>query len=535
MPTKHKIAVPAKASEVRTFLDGCRSRFVEDLGYVRKLLENLRQTDQRLACVYKVYSRGEKQGGEEMKHPRKVRLKFNSYNTQKGKTTASLYDVPDIVGLTVVVSYPSDISRVAEVVDGLIEGGQLDCSMPPSKTAGASGADEVRSLFGRVITTGGYFACHYNVAKPGVGPQPICEVQIKTVLHDAWGAKTHDLTYKPSNRTDRELLQSFQLLGTMLANLDKQSDTLTDSISRTAGVKERKRARVQAETLRASAHDGVGSLRDNGHPAAAQLEVLLTQIDGIVPGGAVQPETDQVARKLLSLFKHESPPGSQSIRRDICLLMCYLASKSNRRGDFRSAQDAIETWAEKGVDHSERLLAKSWGALAAFGAGDASEAIELGDEAVSFLDGLDDTLLGEPKLLRQAHSLFSSMSYYHADRVGSHEGALSDSATHASAFAARASEVRKRLNLPIGLESDDSDLAVALEDAKLGRAAFAALDTCAFVGIQLAANEEDLRWAWRRLGTLHAKKPAGLDPLASLLFDYHEYCARERLAELESG
>ena len=109
---KHNIAVPANRAEVRSFLDGCRARFVQEFDKTRKLVEELRAENPMLRCIYKIYSRGASQGGDELKSSRKVRLKFDEYNITAGNRTASLYDVPDIIGLTIVVAYPSDINVV---------------------------------------------------------------------------------------------------------------------------------------------------------------------------------------------------------------------------------------------------------------------------------------------------------------------------------------------------------------------------------------------------------------------------------------
>ncbi|GEM_PF-6071332 len=74
-----------------------------------------------------------------------------------------------------------------------------------------------------------------------------------------------------------------------------------------------------------------------------------------------------------------------------------------------------------------------------------------------------------------------------------------------------------------------------LLDHEAGSRVFSSLDNEAFVRIQTARTESELRDARTKLQILHDKKPAGLDPLASWLFDYHDYCARMRLAELEAN
>lgn len=134
-----------------------------------------------------------------------------------------------------------------------------------------------------------------------------------------------------------------------------------------------------------------------------------------------------------------------------------------------------------------------------------------------------------------ANSLFSSLAYYHADRVGSHEGSARDSVNQARIMLDRAAAYSTSFGVPVhGLDSTDQEIEVALSHAELGGSVFATLDNEAFVRIQTATSEAELRRVRARLQFLHDKKPVGSDPLASLLFDFHDYCARMRLAELEA-
>ena len=91
----------------------------------------------------------------------------------------------------------------------------------------------------------GYFACHYNLRSSDYTTHtPICEVQIKTVLHDGWGAKTHDLTYKSSMDLDPSLVEGFELLGDTLAKIDQQSDLLRKSLENRIRVRNEKQEAI---------------------------------------------------------------------------------------------------------------------------------------------------------------------------------------------------------------------------------------------------------------------------------------------------
>jgi ppGpp synthetase/RelA/SpoT-type nucleotidyltranferase len=523
----HNIGVPAKASEVHSFLSGCRGRFIQDLGKVRTILKEIRSTDPSLRCIYKVYSRGDPQGGEELKNSRKVRLKFDEFNIKAGKTSASLYDVPDIIGLTVVVSYPSDINLVAAALDRVIEEKRLISVLSATPVSAGSKSALIISRFGRPIESKGYFACHYNVRTQGTGPRPICEVQIKTILHDAWGAKTHDLTYKPSGRTDQELRNSFDLLGDMLANLDQQSDALRRSIERTATIREKKRRAVRVSTLMVPV---TASIQDLANASLkGRFSRLYNKIIVMGPGTS-QQEASAALSKLLSLF--ETSPRVTS------LMLCLLAVMVDRREFFEHAQDAIEAWEDSESDALTKLRVRCLGALAAFSAGDASEAIDIGEEILPEVVnavGVASQPQEKIRALRLATSLYSSLAYYHADRIGSHEGEKRDSRGKCLGFLGAGLGLCRQLGLPAdGLASDRAALATALEDSELGPSAFEAYDNEAFVRIQTAATETELHDARALLHFVHEKSESNNDGRAKPLFEYHDYCARMRLAELEA-
>ncbi|WP_289016555.1 hypothetical protein [uncultured Methylobacterium sp.] len=389
----HLVDVPAKALAVQTFLAENRGRFLEEIERVKKIIAEKHQHDRRMLCIYKVYSRGSAQGEDALKHPRKVRLKFDRHNRKAGRTQASLYDVPDIVGLTIVVSYPSDINTVALVVDELVDQGLLLVPASMTTVVGTKADGRITSRYGRATESGGYFACHYNLQTPGIGARPVCEIQIKTVLHDAWGAKTHDLTYKPADRTDRDLLSSFELLGDVLANVDMQSDILRSSIGRRAAVREAKRSAIQIETIRASAANAVAHAEKEGLAHAADMRAIYGRIEA----ADLYVETElaqKLYRELTVLFDADHDKS--------CLLMCLLAVRSRRPEHGQNAQEAIRSWIEDAANDLDQIWARGVAALAAFGVGNASEAIDNAEEAVAVLERVDPAMLSPKEQNRLA-------------------------------------------------------------------------------------------------------------------------------------
>lgn len=136
----------------------------------------------------KVYGRDDRQSGDKFKDVRKIAGKFNSYHRSKKNPLGSLWEVPEIIGFTVVVSYPSDVKRVSRITDELISTGPFRAE----KIKGVHKDDRHKAPigidpeFGRVLADRGYFACHYNVREKHYEElTPICEIQVKTAVHDA--------------------------------------------------------------------------------------------------------------------------------------------------------------------------------------------------------------------------------------------------------------------------------------------------------------------------------------------------------------
>lgn len=518
-----RIKVPATPTAIKAFVEATRQSYLNDLANIRRMVEHMVATRRELRCIYKVYSRGSLQNGDELKSSRKIRLKFDEFNLDLGVDEASVFDVPDIVGLTIVVSYPSDISTVCERFDALIEAGELIVPFPVGK---GSSVGKIVTRYGRAIEAGGYYACHYNVRLPAITAGPICEVQIKTLLHDAWGAKTHDLTYKPAGKIGAELLDSFELLGTNLANLDLQSDVLRASIVRTASVRESKRRRLQVAILRENAANRVARVTDTG--VQDKLTVLHVRIGTMSPDTPIA-DGEAVLRELLAIFKLDE----QATMR----VLCYLAAVTQETRFFEQGQDAIRVIGDKSDDEVIRIRSRTMAALAAFSVGEVGEAIDIAELAKVQVNSL--SLSGLPADKRSALdqtsiALCSSLAYYHADIVGSHDGDKRQSAAKAAEYLRESMAMYGVAGLPAaGLFADDQEIITAIQSTKDGLEAFNALDNEAFVMIQTATTEAEIRRASERMHMIHLNRPEQIAGLSDLVRDYHDFCARMRLAELE--
>lgn len=221
---------------VRSFLEDNGGRYESLVRQVVDALEKLR-VEMRNQLVYTVYSRKYKQGGRELKEAWKIVLAVNKarrgfkepeIDPDTGQPLIdeatglpkeiehppepyfSIQDLEDIVGVTAVCVYPSDIQRVRDFV--------------MSRTEWIIHKD-------KRIKQRGYYAHHYTVSVRDPNLTGLrCELQTKTLLHDSWATKTHDLTYKPKGTLDIRMRTQIEVMGDALAAIDRQSDLLKDLI-----------------------------------------------------------------------------------------------------------------------------------------------------------------------------------------------------------------------------------------------------------------------------------------------------------------
>jgi len=178
------------------------------LNTIRNLLDNYRNYKaEGRRTIYRVASRADYQGPDkEFKTDKSVEEKIEQKKIDnKGY---SLKDLEDILGLRIVCFYPSDIETVAQYIRQL-NGRELLIIRDESK--------EYKT---------GYRGHHFVVTLPDAALRDIkCEIQIVTMLFEAWACKTHPLTYKGVG-TKLEHKKHAQLLADALRVADEHSEFL---------------------------------------------------------------------------------------------------------------------------------------------------------------------------------------------------------------------------------------------------------------------------------------------------------------------
>jgi len=193
---------------------------------------------------------------------------------EQGNPSYGFDEIEDLIGVKVICPYPSDIAEVTrwmkqnpsfrvaphivfncadllphcsyvkrgqvfeEVIRDAIQHVQdahSDHSIPKEKI-GEAVKDEARVEHSR-----GYKGYHYSItlggdymAKFPSWEDKRCEVQIKSILEEAWDAKTHEVSYKREETIKKELVDHVALLSDSLRVVDQESEVLKVQIEEEA-------------------------------------------------------------------------------------------------------------------------------------------------------------------------------------------------------------------------------------------------------------------------------------------------------------
>ncbi|WP_112437318.1 hypothetical protein [Rhizobium sp.] len=267
--------------------------------------------------VRSVYGRGSKQGGELLKTNIKIAKKI-AKKRKDGDPTYDVKKVRDIIGLTAVMQYPDQIDIFLEELSKRLEvvGLSIDHVDP--------------------IRRPGYYATHVDITSevaPHLGL--FCELQVKTMLHDAWAAKMHDLNYKPDGELDPRLDRMMQVIADTIESIEIQSQTLRELITERwhAEALWRKAARLRMfESMPA----WLTSKEMMDGAALAVLEKMFKEKSSLLLAAS---DSD-----LLKNTQRDITRSCKKLPRDLWVLFSYLASLTGdtQACDFASVR--ISEW-----------------------------------------------------------------------------------------------------------------------------------------------------------------------------------------------
>jgi len=205
--------------EVKDFIETYKGQYRRLFAEVRSALNEIKTDNLALTDKIKeVYGRDKKQGGDELKSIPKIALKLADW--RRKNPDAQPKDIHDIVGLTVVLHYSDDIDPLVQIMIKALVQKKIVPDVPNDKSANPSYHRDF-----------GYHATHLRLVSHHDAHKDLkIEVQFKTMLHDAWGAKTHDLTYKPKGIINPKIKRVMESIGDSLQAIEVQSESLRDMV-----------------------------------------------------------------------------------------------------------------------------------------------------------------------------------------------------------------------------------------------------------------------------------------------------------------
>jgi len=336
---KSGVRFEAAQAEVTQFMDTNEKRYLRLLERTRHAVE---AAEQQLGSdkVFSTYSRSKKQGtNREVKDRAKIAAKLVEKRTQD--PSYRLEYVVDIVGLTVVVYYPDQIEMFVDAFERVAASVTLGLELYETSNGSART---------KVHRDKGYHATHIKVVSRDPSLARLrAEIQIKTMLHDAWGAKMHDLTYKPGGVLDPSLKQLMESFGDSLQSIEVQSVTLRETILSHSRPLDRLRLAARVQLM-----EGLSKKEFERPEAQVAYLACLDLIRNNIKHLGTCPTDDRAMVEVTTSIADLKKYGIDAVTR--LKLIVYLASYRHEPDLAASVDGALADWAaETSPDHFTKL------------------------------------------------------------------------------------------------------------------------------------------------------------------------------------
>jgi len=374
-------------AEVQKYLGNAnRRRLYEEFQDVvkREILRNL-DTPRHFSLVSEIFSRSDRSPDAPIKTDQKIALKL--YKWSRGldkKDRPKATEIHDIGGVTVVCNYPSDTDQISILFKSSFNSPYFSFS---------------KVDFRDPAKTNGYRAYHAVASGRGNYNGITCEVQIKTSLTMSWGAKTHDLTYKPMGEIDKRLNLYMEKLSNVALILDEQSEILKSLIFDAWEMDEERR-----DTARRQLISGISTSDDS--KVAKIASFISDNTMELSVSSLSDPLHDEALEKIRGCC---SDPGPS---KDLCraVVLYALCRKFGDRNDW--AIEQIDDWYDEiEGDSGEENGVLAFRSVACMALGEYEEAIETGREIVKRAKRLGEE---ERLVIAKANlAYFLSEAYFH--------------------------------------------------------------------------------------------------------------------------
>lgn len=155
---------------------------------------------------------------------------------QEGPNLESLQNLRDMFGARIVTFIPDQIRLVDAAIRNsedfqLAAGFTPRCYLPESTVRRVGLSPDAFEIRG--FKDSGYASIHYflQLRNPVADPNPIFELQVRTMLENVWAEIEHQLGYKRDQQTEFSVSRQFRVIGHQMAALDDHFDFVYDRLS----------------------------------------------------------------------------------------------------------------------------------------------------------------------------------------------------------------------------------------------------------------------------------------------------------------
>jgi len=315
--------------------------------FLRDVLQDLYRFKDRSSLansIYRIYSRADKQlNARILKSEEGVANTLRKWSSTNSKARVS--DLHDIIGVTIVTYFDSEVSAVVEALRKREQFEAFFGSFDFVESWEKPNKEERERQKG-----GGYFATHCKVARAEnvSTTQLFCEIQVKSLLNDGWAAKIHDLVYKSKSPVDPDVERQAEVIGGMVNALEQMSDGLRILITRNQQVEAKRRTAAASSLMRAT----LDSMAESG--TSAERAWYKTLEEGL-NHFRICEDNDPKLAALMASWRKEF--GDQPRTQIGCRLLLLLALERGSQHAADDALSAIEEWAASLTTPTERVRA----------------------------------------------------------------------------------------------------------------------------------------------------------------------------------
>lgn len=347
MPNSYEIAL----ADVDKFVARNRTDYEKFLEIVYREIGEYRDLRRISSPIYRIYTRADKQlGGERLKSRLGIAKKLATWrDKENGGGKVPVSKIHDIIGITVVTYFESEVDKVVQAL-----------KRARFRNFSVVSEDDIKRE--------DYNANHVVVKQHGKGlgfGGILCEIQIKSLLHDSWSTRTHGI-YKDQNRSPK-IARRVAALTKLVKSLEEQSDQLRDDLENQGAEDGIKRDAAAIQLLYQLT---LNSADQSGDASVSLATQLLSNRDYFSDCTTDDQSLIQILEKWQ--LAREANGNYQSS----CRFMTVFALLRNSRDFDNEALGALDEWLDVATDIKDRARALSFCALTNWALGYLAEAID---------------------------------------------------------------------------------------------------------------------------------------------------------------